>query len=348
MGLLGGGRTAVGFLRPSPSGALPGGVLLLGALLLGAALLGAALLGGLALPAAAATGEGACRAWPGEPDPLPDVSSADPFAARWAALRTAELTRLARLLEPIDGVEAHRTWLHVACLDPGSATARSGVARTRPRAIHRVDPLGPESDPTFDARASLDAALAVAARAAAGAADAAVRVAAEPARPPRTTVQAAARPRPDPIPVSIGSDARVAEPVTTSPPLVAVASEPAPAPIPAPRVVDWSAIDAEIEQADELLFEARFRQALDLIARARDRVEGRNGDSGAAPRRARVEVLAATAEVALGDTEAAHRSFRRALAADPGLDLDPRATPPKVLRAFEAARSEARAPGGPG
>jgi hypothetical protein len=56
----------------------------------------------------------------------------------------------------------------------------------------------------------------------------------------------------------------------------------------------------------------------------------------------RNEVVAATAHVALDQEAAARESFRRALGAEPALDLDPAATPPKVLRVFLAVRAEPR------
>jgi hypothetical protein len=59
--------------------------------------------------------------------------------------------------------------------------------------------------------------------------------------------------------------------------------------------------------------------------------------------RARLEVLAAVAQVAHGDDEAARQSFGRALEAQPGLELDPGRTSPKVMRALEGARAAAEA-----
>jgi len=55
---------------------------------------------------------------------------------------------------------------------------------------------------------------------------------------------------------------------------------------------------------------------------------------------AQAEVLVATAEIALGRSDAADASLKRALAADPQLALDPSTTSPKVLRALAAARGE--------
>src|SRR5262245_3598778 len=60
-----------------------------------------------------------------------------------------------------------------------------------------------------------------------------------------------------------------------------------------------------------------------------------------APReRARLEVLAGTAHVALGSASPAVSCFKRALQAWPELELPRRTTSPKVLHAFAAARRE--------
>src|SRR5262245_24620026 len=88
-----------------------------------------------ALPAAA---RAQCSAWPGEPDPLPQVGAADEFAAGWARFRREELRGLALLLEGSDGVEARRLWLHAACLAPGDSEIAAALARTARPAVHRL------------------------------------------------------------------------------------------------------------------------------------------------------------------------------------------------------------------
>jgi hypothetical protein len=65
---------------------------------------------------------------------------------------------------------------------------------------------------------------------------------------------------------------------------------------------------------------------------------------GAVLRRTQLEVLSATAQIALGRNEAARESFQRALAADPQLELDAGSTSPKIRRVFETVRDE---PGSP-
>jgi len=63
-------------------------------------------------------------------------------------------------------------------------------------------------------------------------------------------------------------------------------------------------------------------------------------DSDLPPRWARLEMLQATAELALARDADARASMVRALAADPALALDPATTSPKVLRVFESIRGK--------
>jgi tetratricopeptide (TPR) repeat protein len=116
----------------------------------------------------------------------------------------------------------------------------------------------------------------------------------------------------------------------------------APARAPAPRETSSSAlaaVDAAIAEIERRVQTARFEEALSRAARARVQLR----DVAAADRRdrqVRVEVLAATAELALGKADAAHASLRRALDADPDLVLDPRETSPKVRRALDQVRAQ--------
>jgi Tfp pilus assembly protein PilF len=61
-------------------------------------------------------------------------------------------------------------------------------------------------------------------------------------------------------------------------------------------------------------------------------------------RRTQLEVLSATAQIALGHHDAARESFERALAADPDFELDARSTSPKIRSVFDTVRRE---PGSP-
>jgi len=136
-------------------------------------------------------------------------------------------------------------------------------------------------------------------------------------------------------------------------------------PDPEPPADPWaglaSPVGVYVDRSAEREEEARAAQLLALrraLAETRDQVQGARFDAAlasadalrsrlaAAPdgtaRRgleAELEVLAATAQLALGREEGAQASLRRALEAELELALDPRATSPKVLRALERARA---------
>jgi len=127
--------------------------------------------------------------------------------------------------------------------------------------------------------------------------------------------------------------------VTSGRSSTATAASPA-IPIATPRGVDprLHGVDCLIESADQRVRGARFEEALSDTEEARGLLGGLGGGADVARRRARVEVLSATAEVALGRSDAARASFERALGAEPGLTLDRSQASPKVLRVFEEAR----------
>ena len=98
-----------------------------------------------------------------------------------------------------------------------------------------------------------------------------------------------------------------------------VAETPPVAAAPEPRAPDWDPIDAKLGAAEALVRGARFRQALQAAARIRPSLASTEDAPGASLRRTQLEVLAATAQIALGHHQAARESFERALAADPEL-----------------------------
>jgi hypothetical protein len=92
---------------------------------------------------------------------------------------------------------------------------------------------------------------------------------------------------------------------------------------------------------DEKVRTAQFEQALATVPGLRSRLARAPTGGTRTSLIAQTEVLAATAELAVGRSDAADASLRRALAADPALELDPSTTAPKVLRALAAARAGA-------
>lgn len=107
-------------------------------------------------------------------------------------------------------------------------------------------------------------------------------------------------------------------------------------------VPDPGALEGRLRAADELLRAARFEEAVVETDALRGELALLGPRLDVRRLQVRNEVTAATARMALDEEDAARECFRRALAAEPALDLDPAATPPKVLRAFLAVRAEPR------
>lgn len=99
------------------------------------------------------------------------------------------------------------------------------------------------------------------------------------------------------------------------------------------------ALDRRIEEVDRLLARAHFRTALGLARNTLGALDSTGAVQRPDTRRARLEVLAATAEVAMGRRAAARESLGRALRADPALELDAKQVSPKVMKLLEEARA---------
>lgn len=101
-------------------------------------------------------------------------------------------------------------------------------------------------------------------------------------------------------------------------------------------------LDRRLEQIGQAVAEAHFSSALSLAQDTRAELDAlAPSDPQATPRRARLELLAATAEVALGRDSRARDCLVRALRADPALELDAGVTTPKLLRLLPEARRQA-------
>jgi hypothetical protein len=229
-----------------------------------------------------------CSAWPGEPEPLPQLGGTDEFLERWTRLRRDELRGLALLLEASDPVEAHRLWLHAACLAPGDTEIAAGLARSAPSVVHPI----------------------------------AVEVGDAPRPARRSTLGAAFG--------VLESSVRIPAPIEYDPDLGSF---------------DFQPVDAQIEAASAHLRQARFHSAADLADLSRARLARLSPAPVVRERRARIELVAATARVALGDVDEARSCLERALDADPALRLDSSSAPPKLLRLLDEARNQA--PGEP-
>ncbi|HBZ68825.1 MAG TPA: hypothetical protein DEP35_03375 [Deltaproteobacteria bacterium] len=101
------------------------------------------------------------------------------------------------------------------------------------------------------------------------------------------------------------------------------------------------AADGLLDEAEALVRQAHFEEALEKAMKAREAVPRTGDEPALRQRRARADVIAGTAQVALGKDADARASFERAIEADPSLRLDRASTSPKVVRAFDAARAAA-------
>ena len=99
-----------------------------------------------------------------------------------------------------------------------------------------------------------------------------------------------------------------------------------------------AAVGAELDDGELRLWQARFEAALEAAVRARRRLDRMRAGEDLRRPRVRLELLSATAQLALGDERAARESLTRAIESRPDLVLDPEKTPPKVMRALETAR----------
>ena len=97
-------------------------------------------------------------------------------------------------------------------------------------------------------------------------------------------------------------------------------------------------VDRELAEIDRFLATVHFHTALAVVGATRDLLDRFGEDPQLGARRARLEVMAATAEVALGQRTPARRSMERALRAVPHLSLDEREASPKLLELLREAR----------
>ncbi len=261
----------------------------------------------VALRATAAEQEAlACQAWPGEPDPLPTVYSSDPVRARWAVLRAAELMRAANSRMQTGYILRETLVRRAACLDPriamGSETVEEGTEAVKEEVA--VGWLQPQFVVELPSQARL--------------------------RLPATTVDLALQSLAEQVAVIWPEEPRRRPLWQAAEPAAALASAEL-----------SSRVDDLLHKAEELARAAHFEEALDYAERARQLLrEGSQASSSLRERRVRIEVVSATAQLALGDEAAARQSFARALAVNPALELDPVSTPPKLRRALENIRRE--------
>jgi TonB family protein len=95
------------------------------------------------------------------------------------------------------------------------------------------------------------------------------------------------------------------------------------------------ALERRIAELEDRLAHAYFSEVAQAATALRPDLAASSPEA-----RARLEMIAGTAHLALGAVSPAVACFKRAVEATPELELKPRVTSPKVLRAFQAARHQ--------
>jgi hypothetical protein len=282
-------------------------------------------------PSAAAAADVACQPWAGEPDPLPSVASDSPRLAEWARLRARELEDEARFLETSSYADARIMWEHVLCLDPESSAARAGLDRTGPLQAAAPPPPVPAVPPAQVLEGDLPA-PAPAEERAADAEPAAAPEEASPAVEPAPDEPAAAEPEAPPAVSAPPPDAAPADATGSSD------RDETAAPEPASETSELGGIDGELDDIEALVRQAHFRAAISVAASTHELLAAGEPDDALRARRARLGVLMATAQIALGRQSDARVSMVEAIRSQPDLQLDPASVSPKVIRLLEEVR----------
>jgi LysM repeat protein len=118
-------------------------------------------------------------------------------------------------------------------------------------------------------------------------------------------------------------------------------SDPPPPPAPVAEtavLAQQPEVDGALGQASTRFEEADFEGSLASAERARSLLPAAPETAGERRLLARGYLLGGMAEVALGRDEEARASFRRAVALDPGIDLDSARVSPRILSVFREAR----------
>ena len=98
---------------------------------------------------------------------------------------------------------------------------------------------------------------------------------------------------------------------------------------------DIDDLDGALGEIQQLIDGAHFRTALAVAESGRELTAPLEPTPEAREASARLEVLAATCQVALGDESGARESLTRAVRLWPALSLDERNTSPRVVRIFD-------------
>ncbi len=278
---------------------------------------------GPAIASARAAEEG-CAAWAGEPSPLPTATDPDPSLSRWAELRARELRKLASAWMPRVPATAAALLAHARCLDPGAGS----TAQDPPVRVTREPVETREATPSLLAAPAAPPALELRARPKENALRAHPEENALRPLTARAILPTVSAPPPS-TPVA----PRARPPDTSAASRIQLPAAGTAAPGRTPRSPGAAPARDPLAPIRAAVRGARFEEALARVDGVRPRLRE--------PRaRAELEVLAATASLALGRDRDARRQFAAALRADPDLRLDPFEHSPKLRALFAAVRAE--------
>lgn len=141
-----------------------------------------------------------------------------------------------------------------------------------------------------------------------------------------------------------------AAPDPASLPAAPAAQDPAPVaarlPAPAPGAAALARVDRELVEIQALVDTAYFPTALAVAGATRDLLEEAGSGPEVERRRMRLELLAATAALALGRKAVARHCLERALVAEPELRLEGTGASPRLVDALAEVRRRHGAEGG--
>ncbi len=95
-------------------------------------------------------------------------------------------------------------------------------------------------------------------------------------------------------------------------------------------------IDALLNRSEELYYEAKFKESLELLTALNKSIQSRPDDL---PQKVRLELQLALGYLALSDVNSAKASFAEMCALNPQCSIDAEKYPPKVLSVFEEAKA---------
>ncbi len=109
---------------------------------------------------------------------------------------------------------------------------------------------------------------------------------------------------------------------------------------------EYASLVRSVSEVESLIRDAHFRTAVGVAESTREWADRIPSRPEVRELRSRLQVLLATAWIALGQDDDARRAMRRAVAVWPLLELDTDSSSPRVVALWRAVRSDQHAAGG--